>query len=213
MLAERVGLSGAVIGVERSDEAVELAREFVAARDLRNVEVVCVDARDTALPRRSFDLVATRLVLVNVPTPEQILAEAVALLRPGGLVACHELAWPLTLDPPLMAWERLYEVLRAYARSNDIDLFVGRRLPRLMREHGVLDVRARPIVYAYPVGHTNRMLPLRFAENLAERIVSDHFIGQSELTELTAELERHLEDPNTFVISGTFVQAWGRIAV
>ncbi|HUO72577.1 MAG TPA: hypothetical protein VMU39_17545 [Solirubrobacteraceae bacterium] len=124
----------------------------------------------------------------------------------------HELVWPLTLDPPLAAWERLYEILRAYARSNDIDLFIGRRLPRLMRRHGVLDVKARPIVCAYPIGHSNRMLAVRFAENLAERIVRDDLVRPDELTELIAELKQHLEDPDTLVISGTFVQTWGRIA-
>jgi SAM-dependent methyltransferase len=101
-----------VVGVERSEEAVQLARELVAERKLSNVEVVCGDGRDTSLPRGSFDLVSARLVLVNVPAPHEILAEAVALARPGGLIAWHEAAWPVhTLDPPLEAWDRLYAVL------------------------------------------------------------------------------------------------------
>lgn len=212
-LSERVGPSGSVIGVERSEEAVELARELVAERKLSNVEVVCADARDTSLPRGSFDLVASRLVLVNVPAPEEILAEAVALLRPGGVVASHEAVWPVhTVDPPLAAWDRLYDILRAYAKSNDMDFFVGRRLPRLLREHGVLDVKARTISHSYPIGHGRRMLGLQFVENLSDRMLAEDLISEGELAELRAELKQHLEDPDTFVISCLFVQAWGHIA-
>lgn len=210
-LSERVGSTGSVTGVDRSEEAVELARELVARRKLANVEVVCGDARDTSLPPDSFDLVAARLVLVNVPAPEEIVAEALALARAGGVVAFHEAVWPVhTLDPPLAAWDRLYEILRAYATSNGIDVFVARRLPRLLREHGALDVKANPIVHTYPVGHGRRMLALQFVENLAERVLAEELVTESELAELSAELKRHLEDPETFVISPIFIQAWGR---
>jgi ubiquinone/menaquinone biosynthesis C-methylase UbiE len=212
-LSHRVAPSGSVIGVERSEEAVQLARELVTERELSNVEVVCGDGRDTSLPRGTFDLVTARLVLVNVPAPHEILAEAVALARPGGLIALHEAAWPVhTLDPPLEAWDRLYALLQAYAKANDIDLFVGRHLPRLMREHGVLEVQARPIIHSYPVDHGRRMLGLQFVENLSGRLLAEGLIAEHELAELTAQLKTHLEDPETFVISCMFVQTWGRVA-
>ena len=81
VLSERVGPSGSVLGVERSEEAVILARGLAAERELSNVEVICGDARHTSLPRQSFDVVTARLVLVNIPEPEEVLAEAIALLR------------------------------------------------------------------------------------------------------------------------------------
>src|SRR5262245_66535061 len=57
LLAQRVGPSGTVIGVERSGDAVELARAMVREQDLGNVEIVHGDARATGLPRGEFDLV------------------------------------------------------------------------------------------------------------------------------------------------------------
>lgn len=49
LLAERVGPEGSVVGIERSEEAVALARELVGDRGLRNVEVLQGDARVTGL--------------------------------------------------------------------------------------------------------------------------------------------------------------------
>src|SRR5262245_4293431 len=83
LLSARVGASGTVVGVERNTEAVALARKMVSERALANVEVLEGDARATGLPRASFDLATMRFVLVNVPQPEEIVAEAAALVRPG----------------------------------------------------------------------------------------------------------------------------------
>ena len=105
LLSDRVGPAGYVVGVERSAEAVALARKLISQRNLGNVDVVEGDARSTGLPRASFDLATSRLVLVNVPQPEQIVAEATALVRPGGWVAFHEADYVSHVcDPPSGAW-------------------------------------------------------------------------------------------------------------
>src|SRR6516164_4963578 len=78
-LSRRVGPAGSVVGVERSPEAVVLAKKMVASEGLTNVEVLERDARSTGFPRASFDLVTSRLLLVNIPRPEQVIFEAVAL--------------------------------------------------------------------------------------------------------------------------------------
>ena len=70
-----------MVGVERGEDAVDLARRFVRERGLANVEVLHADARTTGLPRGSFDLATVRLVLVNVPNPEEIVAEMVSLVQ------------------------------------------------------------------------------------------------------------------------------------
>jgi SAM-dependent methyltransferase len=210
-LSERVGPNGTVVGVERSEEAVERARKLVADRGLRNVEPMHGDARSTDLPDADFDLATARLVLVNVPQPEQIVAEAVRLTRPGGVVAVHEAdALTRVCDPPLDAWTRLMDVLERYADSNGIDLFVGRRLPRLLREAGLLDVQSRPIVHIDPPGHPRRSLLPDFVDNLRERLLASGLIARDELDDLGAAVRRHVDDPHTLVVSDLFIQAWGR---
>jgi len=177
LLSERVGPTGTVVGVERSDEAAELARRFVAERKLRNVQVLHSDARQTGLPRETFDLATARLVLVNVPHPEEVVAEMAALVRPGGVVAFHEVDWIANAcDPPLPAWDRLVDVMVTYSRMNGMDLFVGRRVPRLLREAGLVDVRVNPLIHVPPPGHGRRMLLLELVENLRERVLSRKLI-------------------------------------
>ena len=211
LLSERVGPTGRVVGVERSAEAVALARTLISQRNFRNVDVLEGDARSTGLPRASFDVVTSRLVLVNVPQPERIVAEAVALVRTGGWIAFHEADYVSHVcDPPSHAWTRLVELLHTYSAMNGIDPLIGRKLPRLLREAGLTDIGVNPIIHVYPPGHGRRNLLLDFSENLSARLVAHALIAEPELTSLKAELSRHLADPDTMVVSHLYFQSWGR---
>ncbi|WP_405090075.1 methyltransferase domain-containing protein [Micromonospora sp. NBC_01392] len=211
-LARRVGPTGSVIGVERDAESVELARKFVVDRTLDNVEVRHGDARATGLPGDSFDFVTERLILHNVPRPEEIVTEAVRLARPGGWVAFHEGdRVGQVCDPPAESWTRLMEVSQRYADLNKINLFVGRRMPGLLRRAGLVDVQVRPVVYIdHEPGHERRMVLADFAENLRDRLIASELITREEFDELHTALSSHLADPGTSVISHLYVQAWGR---
>ena len=90
ILSELVGPPGQVLGVELDEASVGSARRLVRESRLGNVEIVRADARNTGLPSSSFDLVHVRLLLVSVRAPEELVAEIVRLVRPGGYVAVLE---------------------------------------------------------------------------------------------------------------------------
>ena len=211
LLSDRVGPTGHVIGIERNLKSVAMAKFFVADRGLKNVEVVQGDATATRLPGASFDLVHARLVLVNVPYVEAVIREMVRLARPGGVVASHEADYVSHFcDPPLPAWDRLFEIFKAYSFANGIDLFVGRRTHRLFREAGLVDIEVNPVIHVYPHGHNRRMIFWHFLQNVRDRVLEQELITESEFSELTAELKEHLDRPDTLVVSHLFFQVWGR---
>ena len=84
LLAEWVGATGSVTAVDIDETHVTLARQSVQDRQLDNVEVPHADARNTGLPSGSFDVLHARLLLVNIPSPEAVVAEMVRLVKPGG---------------------------------------------------------------------------------------------------------------------------------
>ena len=211
ILSQRVGPTGSVVGVEINADAVALARKHLADNEIKNVEVLQGDAKATDLPRESFDLATARLVLVNVPQPQRIVDEMAALVKPSGAVAFHEADWGLHLcDPPLAAWDRLLGVLLDYSKLNGIDQFIARRVPRMLRAAGLVEVQVNPIVRAYPIGNPRRAFVLQFAKNLRDRIVGQGLISEVEFNESVAAVKFHLDDPATLVLSFLNIQAWGR---
>jgi SAM-dependent methyltransferase len=211
LLSERVGPSGHVIGVEKNLESVARAKRFVLDRALTNVQVVQGDATRTGLPADSFELVHARLVLVNIPHIEAVAREMVRLARPGGVVASHEADYlPHFCDPPLRAWDRLFEVFKQVSSAKGIDLFVGRRTHRLFRDAGLIDIEVQPLIHVYPEGHNRRAIFWHFLRNVQDDILERGLMAESELVELTAELKEHLDRPETLVVSHLFFQVWGR---
>jgi ubiquinone/menaquinone biosynthesis C-methylase UbiE len=86
LLAMRLGATGTVVGLDRERRMLEMGRRLANERGLA-VEFIEADAAASGLPDGGFDLVHARTVLVNVPNPDEILAEMVRIARRGGVVA------------------------------------------------------------------------------------------------------------------------------
>ena len=211
LFAERVGPSGAVVGLEQNPRTADLARAFVRDRDLTRVEVVTGDVCTSELARDSFDLVHARLVLVNVPNPEEIVRAMIGLARPGGVVASHEADYVShRCAPSHPSWDRLFAVYRAYSRRSGIDLSIGRRTYALFHASGLVDVQVHPLIHAYPLGHSRRNIFVDFINNVRDPLIAGGFIAEAELAMHLDALEAHLARPDVLVVSHVFLQVWGR---
>lgn len=108
LLADAVGPTGEVVGLERERRFGEMARAEVAHHGPVNVAVVEGDALSSGLEHESFDLVNERLVVVNGPERRELLAEMVALTAPGGCVALEDIdnvSW--ICEPAHESWTAL----------------------------------------------------------------------------------------------------------
>lgn len=83
-LAEAVGSSGYVTGIDISPRMVEATRAEVAAQRLTHVEVVVRDAAGPELALAGYDVIASSLVVFFLPDPATALSRWRRLLAPGG---------------------------------------------------------------------------------------------------------------------------------
>jgi SAM-dependent methyltransferase len=211
-LCDRVGPVGETVGVDNEARMIAMARSVAAELHLTNLALVEAEATDTGLEQASFDFAHARLLLVNVPAPERVVAELAALVRPGGVVALQELDWgSWVCQPPHPAWDRLRDALRDFRARRGLDVYMGRRLPGLLRGAGLAEVRFQTVCPAYidGVGDNHKLL-VTFARLHGAELVADGLVSADELASLIAELEAHLADPATITIYCLFCQAWAR---
>jgi 2-polyprenyl-3-methyl-5-hydroxy-6-metoxy-1,4-benzoquinol methylase len=90
LAAELVGSSGSVVGIDRNPEVVAVARERARTAELRHVDFREVSAEAFSDPE-PFDAVIGRCVLIHQADPVALLRSAASLVRPGGVVAFHEI--------------------------------------------------------------------------------------------------------------------------
>lgn len=198
------------MGLDREPDFVEVARALVTERGLPNVQVVQGDAADTGLPRASFDLVHARGVLVS-PARERIVAEMVALARPGGFVVAQEPdLLTLICEPAHPAWDTLLSAFQALVGRHGVDLTAGRRLPGLLRQAGLVDVDAEVHTGVARPGVPRRAELLALIASVREALIRTGTFAKDELASLTTSLRHHLDDPQTMVVSTMWIKAWGR---
>jgi SAM-dependent methyltransferase len=88
--ARRVGASGRAIGLDMTDEMLELARANAAQAGVGNVEFVKGYIEDIPLPDASVDVVISNCVINLAGDKAKVLAEAARVLRPGGRFAVSD---------------------------------------------------------------------------------------------------------------------------
>ncbi len=211
LLAERVGPTGSVAAIDIDPAHVAMARRLVQDRGLANVEVLQADARHTGLPSGSFDVVHARLVLVNIPSPEQVVAEMVRLVKPGGWVTTDEAdAMAGICYPPDPAWDRLREILHAAYLADGADLLIGRKLTHLLGDAGLADIGADGRADVYPAGHGRRTLLPDLVRSMWAKVVAGGIASEDELAQLDRRVRQRLADPSTLTVTCLYFLAWGR---
>jgi SAM-dependent methyltransferase len=207
LLAERAGPTCTVVGLDREARFLVMAAESLGGAH-PTPELVAGDATATGLPADSFDLVHERTVLNNVPDPGAVVAEMARVTRPGGYVVLQDMDWvSWTCQPAHPAWGLL---ATAAAQAWAGNVYVGRRLPDLLRRSGLVDVEVDAHVRTWRTGDPCQSLLLRFAESYRDRILDDGLLTEAEFDACVRGLTAHLAHPNTFTLYATLFQAWGR---
>jgi SAM-dependent methyltransferase len=88
--ARRVGESGRAIGLDMTDEMLDLARANAAEAGVSNVEFVKGYIEEIPLPDGSVDVVISNCVINLAADKRKVLAEAARVLRPGGRFAVSD---------------------------------------------------------------------------------------------------------------------------
>jgi len=86
-LAERVGASGSVLGVDISTPMLERARERARAQKLANLRFENADAQTFALTPNGVDLLFSRFGVMFFVDPQAAFANLARAVRPGGRLA------------------------------------------------------------------------------------------------------------------------------
>jgi SAM-dependent methyltransferase len=142
VMAETVGPTGRVIGVERDPQSLAHAKQVVAASGATNVELRAGEATNTGIEPGSVDVAVMRHVLAHNGGKEQAIVDHLtSLLRPGGHVYLVDVDLTgmraLGLDPAL---EDMFDTYAEFHRRRGNDPLIGLRLGQLATTAGLQDI-------------------------------------------------------------------------
>jgi ubiquinone/menaquinone biosynthesis C-methylase UbiE len=138
LIADRVGPTGHVIGIDSSAEAIDAARLRCVESGRSNVEFL-VGGLDTYDATTMFDAAVCRYVLIHQAEPSEFLRSAGRLVRPGGVIALHEMDITRGIQsyPRVPHLHEIYDaVVGAFLRAGTA-FDVGGRLVRVFADAGL----------------------------------------------------------------------------
>lgn len=190
-IAERVGPAGYVL-------ATDIDNSWMDQAAAQNVEIRRHDVARDVPPAERFDLVHARLVLVHIPSRESALRNMVSALKPGGWLVIEDAdpaLQPLSCIDIYGSEQELANKIRVGFRTllagRGADLSFGRKLPRLFRAAGMMDIRAEAY---FPVALPEcRPLEIATIKMIRPDLVRNRIATDE-------EIDRHLENVRSGVL-------------
>src|SRR5215213_665096 len=208
LLAELVGPTGEIVGVDYSAAQIEQARALLPP-ELTNVRFVEASAIDTGLHREAFDVVYSRFLLIHLQDPELALREMHRLLKPEGIMAIEDGDLTSASSEPRSKLEEFSNLFGALGPKWGVDYTLGRRLFHLVLNAKFSQVG---ITFNQPVfsrGENKRLLELSVAE-AGPSFVSAGLLSREQLTETVAEMRRLGGGDTVLAVMPRMSQVWAR---
>jgi SAM-dependent methyltransferase len=141
-IAKAVGPHGSVIGIDRDEALLDLARKEHAL--LPNLRFECGDAT-TLTFRAQFDIVTAARTLQWIAEPAVAVSKMKEAAKPGGILVILDYdhtsnQWEP--DPP-SEFKLFYDAFLAWRQANRWDNRMAAHLPELFRSAGLVEVQTR----------------------------------------------------------------------
>ncbi len=218
IVAELVGSTGRVTGVDVSPGAVSTATARAERKGITHVEFVHGDAHGVHIDTQ-FDAVVGRFILMHQADPVLFLARCSARVRPGGSIAFLESHLEASVagvhsHPHSRVFDRLWKLQLAAIEAVGAHTDMGLRLPETFRAAGLPDPVARASatleghaesdLFRYTAESVRSMLPV-FERNRIARLT------EADVDAFENELRAEVTGSGGVLMSPVVVGAYARV--
>ncbi len=208
-LAEMVGPTGSVTGIDASEAQLVQAGNFCCNQGLTNVSLWKADACDTGLTDGMFDIVYCRFLLIHLPDPAACLREMRRVLKPGGTIVVEDGDLSSAGSAPATALNEFGDLFTRLGPKKGVDYLLGRHLFHLVKRAGFFDVEIEIHQPASARGENRAFLKWSI-EEAGQGCIDAGLLSREHLDRTLKEMQAAINDPNVLVLMPRMSLVWAR---
>jgi SAM-dependent methyltransferase len=209
MIAEMVGPSGHVTGIDLNASQLEQGRILCKQVGVTNASFLQTSATATGLPRNSLDLVYCRFLLLHLVDPAAGLREMIATLKPGGVLVVEDGDLTTAGSVPASSLNLHADLFGRLGPVHGLDYSMATRLYHLVKHAGVSEPEIEIHQPAITRGE-DRFLLKWSVEEAGPAFIDAGLVTPAELDRILADMERDTLNLENLVLAPRMSLVWAR---
>ena len=202
-LAEQVGETGHVVGIDNSDEQLAILNQRISEKNVPNISTYKIDIYDIDQMEARFDIVFCRFILMHLSHPLKAIQKLKSIVKPGGYLILAENDNSTWFSYPENEFLRQdCALLCNIGTAKKADFCIGPKLYGYLRQENfkLMDVKiAQPVL----TGKHRDYLVLK-NKAWTEAYLKHDLVSQAALQDMTTGL-RALVDNQDYLLAGAKV--------
>src|SRR4051812_1627880 len=209
MLAQIVGPSGSVTGIDVNGAQLEEAARLCAGEGFKNTRFVKASAESTGLPRNSFDLVYCRFLLLHLTDPASCLREMKAVLKPGGIIVVEDGDLTSATSVPRGPMDAFANLFGRLGPTRGVNYSIARDLYHMVKLEGFPAANVE-IHQPAIIDGEDRFFLKWSVEEAGPALLDAGITTSHELSRTLAEMQSAVDDPNVLILAPPMYIVWAR---
>lgn len=209
MLAELVGSSGHVTGVDVSAVQLEQGRDLCRTAKIANVTFVEASATETGLPRNSLDLVYCRFLLLHLVDPAACLREMREVLKPGGILVVEDGDLTSAGSTPVSSLRAFADLFGRLGPMRGLNYALATNLYHLVKAAGFPDPDIEIHQPAIARGE-DRFLLKWSVEEAGSAYIAAGLVTSEELRNIVSDMDRDTRNLDILALMPRMSLVWAR---
>jgi len=215
LTADLVGMSGEVVGIDRSFVAVRAATSRAENKSSGNVTFIEGDPTDADFGDQ-FDAIVGRYVLLFQSDPIALLRKLIKHLRPGGLIVFHEPEPHFGHSfPSVISYDNCVRLFRETMNRSGADIHMGLKLYSVFVSAGLPPPTMR--LEAVIAGGRNGSEQVRLLTDIVRTVLPEMerlgvaTANEVEIETLTERICAEMTAKESVIVARGEIAAWSRI--
>lgn len=207
-LAQIVGSSGKVVGLELSKKFIEVAIARASSQGVNNAEFIQCDLVNDSIEASDFDFAWCRWVMSFVRDPRAVIEKVSSALKPGGKFIFHEYleygTWSFLSPKP--AQKSFLELTIMNWRNAGGEPNIGFLLPQMLNDAGFSIEIANPILFCMRPGDYSWNWASAWVNSSGKRLVESGELLENDFNQLVKEFDEAKSNPESLILSPSVLE-------